>query len=107
MAIQHVMAAVPTADYEAARAWYEQLFGRPPDVIVKDDESMWQLAQGGWVYLVADSERAGTAMLTLMVDDVEAHAPGEEIETVPGSFRRAVLSDPDGNRIAIGQDLSS
>jgi hypothetical protein len=31
MAIDHVLAVVPVADFEAAHAWYERLFGRPAD----------------------------------------------------------------------------
>ena len=105
MPINHVLAGIPTANYETGLAWYQQLFGRPPDVIVKEDEALWQLAERGLVYLVQDSERAGNALLTLMVDDVEQYAPADQIETVPGRFRRAVITDPDGNRIALGQEL--
>ena len=31
MSIDHVLAVVPVADFEAAHAWYERLFGRPAD----------------------------------------------------------------------------
>ena len=29
MAIEHVLAAVPVANFDVAHAWYERLFGRP------------------------------------------------------------------------------
>jgi predicted enzyme related to lactoylglutathione lyase len=107
MAIEHVMAGIPTADYATARAFYERLFGRPPDVIPHDAECMWQLNERGWVYVVADAERAGHALVTVMVDDIDAHAPGDaEIEGRPGLYRKATVTDPDGNRFAFGQDLS-
>ena len=105
MAINHVLAGIPTNNYAAGLSWYENLFGRPPDVVVKEDEALWQLAERGLVYLVEDRERAGNALLTLMVDDVEQYADADQIETVPGRFRRAVITDPDGNRIALGQEL--
>src|SRR3954469_25858727 len=105
MSINHVLAGTPTADSASGLAWYEQLFGRPPDVVVKEDEALWQLAEGGLVYLVEDRERAGKARLTLMVDDVAMYTAADQIETVPGRFRRAVITDPDGNRIALGQEL--
>ena len=105
MAINHVLAGIPTSNYAAGLAWYENLFGRPPDVIVKEDECLWQLADHGLVYVVEDRERAGKALLTLMVDDVSLYAEDDQIETVPGRFRRAVITDPDGNRIALGQEL--
>ena len=31
MTIEHVLAVVPVADFDAAHAWYERLFGRPAD----------------------------------------------------------------------------
>ena len=42
MAVNHVFAGIPVADYDAALAWYERLLGRLPDVIVKENEVMWQ-----------------------------------------------------------------
>ena len=75
---------------------------------------MWELASGAWVYVVADPGRAGNALLTVMVDDLDAHVaalrergaePGA-IETAPGKFRRSELTDPDGNQIAFAEALS-
>jgi glyoxylase I family protein len=31
VSIEHVLAVVPAADFDAARSWYERLFGRPAD----------------------------------------------------------------------------
>ena len=115
MAIDHVFAGVPTADYDSALSWYERLLGRPPDVIAKEDEAMWQLADAAWIYLVSDSSRAGKALLTLMVDELEDHVAGLRgrgiatggIDTVPGLFRKAVITDPEGNMITFGEDLSA
>ena len=115
MAISHVFAGIPVADYDAALAWYERLLGRPPDVIVAEHEAMWPLANTGWIYVVGDTRRAGHALLTLLVDDLEDHvaeladrglAPGA-VDTVPGVVRKAVIIDPEGNRITVGEDLST
>jgi len=115
LAINHVFAGIPVADYDAALAWYERLLGRPPDVIVTENEAMWQVADTAWIYVVGDTKRAGHALLTLLVDDLEDQvaaladrglAPGA-IDTVPGVVRKAVIIDPEGNGITLGEDLST
>jgi len=47
--------------------------GRPPDFIPHEHEAVWQVIENAWIYVVADSERAGKALLTLMVDDLDRH----------------------------------
>jgi predicted enzyme related to lactoylglutathione lyase len=114
LAVNHFFAGVPVADYTTALAWYERLLGRPPDVIVHEEEAMWQVVQAGWIYVVGDTNRAGNALLTLLVDDLEYHVAAiaergiatGAIETVPGAVRKAVIVDPEGNRITFGQVLS-
>ena len=114
MAIKDVFAGIPVTDYRAARPWYEQLFGRAPDVNVTDHECMWQLATAGWVYIVEDRDRAGHALFTFLVDNLPDHVAAiaarglkvGDIETTPGVVRVAVIMDADGNRIQIGEDLS-
>ena len=114
LTIKYVFAGIGVADYDPALAWYTRFFGRSPDVIVTENECMWQVAEAAWVYVVGDSDRAGRALLTLLVDDLESYvaelgerglAPGT-IETVPGLYRKAVISDPEGNMISLGEDLS-
>lgn len=56
---------------------------------------MWQVADSGWVYVVADSERAGRVLETGPID------------TLAGVVRKAEISDPDGNRITFGESLKS
>lgn len=115
VAINHVFAGVAAADYDSALGWYERLMGRPPDVIVKEGEAMWQLTDNGWIYVVGDANRAGNALVTVLVDDLEDHVAelGERglttgpIDTVPGLFRKAVITDPEGNMITFAEDLST
>jgi hypothetical protein len=64
MAITVLFAGVGTADYDSALPWYERLLGCPPDLIPHETEAAWQLAEAGWMYLVADPDRAGEALLT-------------------------------------------
>jgi hypothetical protein len=71
LAINHVFASIAVADYDSALAWYERFLGRPPDVIVTDNETMWQIAETGWIYVVGDTNGTGNALLTLLVDDLE------------------------------------
>jgi len=112
--ITDAFAGLPVDDFETACAWYEIFFGRPPDVVPKAGEAVWRVAGTSWVYVVADEARAGSALLTLLVDDLEQHvgilamrgiAP-DSIETVPGVVRKAMISDPAGNAITIGESLA-
>ncbi len=115
MTINYVFAGIAVADYDAALAWYTRFFGRSPDVIVTENEAMWQAVEAGWIYVVGDANRAGKALLTLLVNDLEDYVAelgqrGLEpsaIETVPGLYRKAVMTDPEGNMISLGQDLST
>ncbi len=112
--ITDVFAGLPVDDFKTACAWYEIFFGRPPDLVPKADEAAWRVAGTSWIYVVADEARAGSALLTLLVDDLEQHvgilamrgiAP-DSIETIPGLVRRATISDPAGNAITIGESLA-
>jgi predicted enzyme related to lactoylglutathione lyase len=110
VSITYLFAGIPTAEFATALSWYERLFGVAPDRFPHDTEAVWQLVEGGLVYVVLDQKRAGSALLTLIVDDIDewgVRARGRGIavpEIGPGSgLRRATLSDPDGNRIQIAQ----
>ena len=108
-----LFAGIAVADYHAALPWYECLFGRAPDMLPHETEAAWQVTELGWIYLVGDSQRAGKALLTLMVTDL-AHVVAEleerglapaEIETAPGLYRKATFTDPEGNTISFGEAL--
>src|SRR5947208_11226529 len=82
----HVFAGLPVADFDAARAWYERLLGRPPDLVAHETDVAWQLTDSGWVYVVQDAERAGHALVTVLVDDLGALGLDGETEAVAGKF---------------------
>jgi catechol 2,3-dioxygenase-like lactoylglutathione lyase family enzyme len=106
-----LFAGVPVADFAAARAWYERLLGRPPDLVPHETEVAWQLAEAGWIYVVLDAQRAGRALVTLIVEDLDGRlgdmgARGVAcgpVETLGSGVRRAEVADPEGNRIAFGE----
>jgi catechol 2,3-dioxygenase-like lactoylglutathione lyase family enzyme len=104
MSATELFAGVPVTDLAAALAWYERLFGAAPDFHPNDDEAVWRVA-GGWVYVVRDPERAGRALLTVLVDDLDAQvtalrARGIEPDSVEGeTIRKAAITDADGNRV--------
>jgi glyoxylase I family protein len=109
--VTHLFAGVPTANFELALSWYERFLERSPDRFPRAGEAVWQLAHGGLVYLVADARRAGNALLTLIVSDLDgwiarlervgiSHG---EIEVLTGGVRKTTIVDPDGNSVSIGQ----
>jgi glyoxylase I family protein len=107
MSIEHVLAVVPVADLEAAKPWYEQLFGRPADNQPMESLAEWRVTGNGWVQLTHDADRAGSALLNFAVDDLEQHrsevsgrglSPAP-VETVTKGVQLSAIRDPDGNLI--------
>lgn len=100
----------------AERLWLEGPSSRrflPFEAVA--ERAAWQVTETGWIYVVGDGEHAGGALLTLLVDDLGAWvaelgrrgiAPGT-IDTVPGVGRKAVIADPDGNRITLAEPLNA
>jgi catechol 2,3-dioxygenase-like lactoylglutathione lyase family enzyme len=107
--ITHVFVGVPVTNYASARIWYEQFFGRPPDVVPKEDEAVWQVTTTGLIYIVADRKRAGRGLVVIAVSDLgrclaELAGRGLEIpatETVGSEPMNVVFHDPDGNTIKV------
>jgi predicted enzyme related to lactoylglutathione lyase len=111
--VTEVFAGLPVDDFDTALAWYRLFVNRAPDMTPKAGEAVWRLAGTGWICVVADEARAGSGLVTLLVDDLEHHvgslalrgiAP-QSIETVPGVMRTATIVDPAGNTITLGQRL--
>jgi predicted enzyme related to lactoylglutathione lyase len=103
-----LFAGIPVSDYEAARPWYERLFGGEPSFTPHDTEAVWELAEHRYAYIVENPERAGRALHTLFVDDLDARvdeisARGVEPverETYPGKARKVIYRDAEGNEIS-------
>jgi hypothetical protein len=111
VAVTYVFAGIPVVNRDAAALWYERFVGRPPDLIPNDDEAAWQLTDTGWIYIVVDPSRAGSALNTVLVDDLDALLEGladreitsSSVATIGAGVHTTVVTDPDGNRLQIGQ----
>ncbi len=111
MAIEHLFAGIRVVDRDAAVAFYERLFGRPPDLVPNDQEAAWRLTDGGWVCLYADVQSGPSAPHTLLVSDLDSFLAGVAergvaagpVEPIAPSVRQSVIIDPDGNRLKVGQ----
>ncbi|HEX8103811.1 MAG TPA: VOC family protein [Solirubrobacteraceae bacterium] len=101
-----LFAGVPVRDLSAARGWYEQLLGEP-SFFPHATEIVWTLAEERSVYVVQDADRAGRALVTVFVGDLDAHvaeiaARGlepTERETYSNGVRKLIYCDPDGNEV--------
>ena len=109
MSIEHVLAVVPVSDVERADAWYEALFGRPADNRPMPSLVEWRVTNAGWVQVTADTDRAGSGVLNLAVDDLAATrdelatrgVETGEIQEVNKGVELSATSDPDGNTITL------
>jgi catechol 2,3-dioxygenase-like lactoylglutathione lyase family enzyme len=105
----HLFAGLPVADFTAALPWYENLLGSPL-MFPHDTEAVWQLAEERMVYVVQRPEHAGHGLVTVMVDDLDAHVAGiaqrgiepAKEEEYGNGVRKTTYVDPDGNEIAFG-----
>jgi predicted enzyme related to lactoylglutathione lyase len=105
--IDVVFTGIATSDLDAATSWYESIFGRPPDIVVNPDEVMWRATEGAWVYLIQDSDRAGNALVSIAVSDLDGTIAeiadrgkfSLPVETIEGAGRKARFIDPEGSSI--------
>jgi len=109
----HAFVGLPVADYGAAYPWYARLFGRRADMFPHDTEAVWQLTPSCSIYVVQDPERAGRGLITLALDDLDAHEGrlrevGIAFDTQAGGStpRRLVVKDVDGNMLTFFQDIA-
>jgi predicted enzyme related to lactoylglutathione lyase len=106
-----LFAGIPVGELAPARDWYERFLGSPPDMAPNDSERAWRLTDDAWVYVVEDRERAGNGLVTLMVDDLderiarlnERGIETGEIEWINEGVRVLQVTDPEGNRIQLGE----
>jgi catechol 2,3-dioxygenase-like lactoylglutathione lyase family enzyme len=111
MAVTHLFAGCAVADLRAARAFYERLFGREPDLIPNATEACWELSEGKWVYFILDEDRAGRGIHTILVDDLDALIAEwatrgigpDEVRSEGPRGRKARVFDPDGNELGFAQ----
>jgi hypothetical protein len=110
MALTDFFAGIAVADFRSMLPWYERLFGKPPDFFPHESEAVWRVTEHAWVYVVADAERAGRALLTILVEDLddqvaqlaERGLEPTNRETYSNGVRKVIYRDPDGNEIGFG-----
>jgi hypothetical protein len=108
----HLFAGVAVSDFGRARRWYEELFGRPPDMIPKEGEAVWHVTTFGSVYITADPARAGNALVTIAVSSLDEHATAlaarcfslDEHGGHSTAPRQLTITDDDGNCIKFFED---
>ncbi|QIK67473.1 VOC family protein [Nocardioides sp. HDW12B] len=108
--MRHVFAGIRVSDLEASAAWFERLLGRAADFAPNDTELVWDLNEGGSLFLERSSEGAGFARVTVFVDDLEAFLAAAasrgveptKRETYDNGVRHATFHDPDGNDVSFG-----
>ncbi|MFD2647855.1 VOC family protein [Devosia albogilva] len=110
MTITNALAGIAVEDIAEASDFYERLFGREPDARPMKDVAEWKLPGGGWVQVHTDADRAGAAVLTLIVDDIAEelgrlalHGLMPVSKSVGDFFKTAKFRDSDGNTIILSQ----
>jgi hypothetical protein len=113
VAVMHTFAGLPVYDFGAAYDWYVRLLGRPADMFPHEQEAVWRLTPTSSMYVVQDKERAGSGLLTLALNDLDAHekrllGDGLALTEQSGgaSPRRLVIKDADGNSLTFFLDPS-
>lgn len=107
--IQNVLAGLAVRDMDASVAWMTHVIGRAPDATPMEGLTDWYLGDAGTVQLVADAERAGGSMMTIVVTSIEDTASrlGSEgivldyDDTTSDKVRFGTLTDPDGNSVTV------
>jgi predicted enzyme related to lactoylglutathione lyase len=109
--IEVLFACVTVTDLDGAVDWYTRLFGRPVDIVPNDDEVMWRCADAAWLYVLRDEKRAGHAVVTLCVADLDQAVAdiaargitGGPTQIIGDAARKVTYTDADGNTISFIQ----
>jgi hypothetical protein len=109
MEVEIAFTGVAVSDLAVGRDFFERLFGKPPDVLVNENEVMWRVNESAWLYVVVDPVRAGHALAALSVADLDVAVAelarrGLEpsaLEEHEGGARKAIFFDSDGNTAAL------
>jgi catechol 2,3-dioxygenase-like lactoylglutathione lyase family enzyme len=105
----HLFAGLRVRDFQAARAWYERLLGEPT-FFAHEAEAVWTLAEERSVYVVEHADHAGSSVVTIFVDDLDAQVaaiaarglePDDRV-TYANGVRKVFYRDPDGNEVGFG-----
>ena len=108
MNVDVLFVGMRVGDFAVAKEWYQTFFARPADIVAHPEEVMWHLTDGGWLYIVRESNPGG-GLAALAVADLEATVTGlaargiiaDPIEPEGDAARKAIVVDPDGNTLAL------
>jgi catechol 2,3-dioxygenase-like lactoylglutathione lyase family enzyme len=104
-----LFAGLRVRDLPTARSWYERLLGEPA-FLPNESEVVWTIADDRSIYIQEDPAGAGSGLVTVFVDDLDA-VVGEIAsrglepagrETLSNGVRKVTYRDDDGNEIAFG-----
>jgi catechol 2,3-dioxygenase-like lactoylglutathione lyase family enzyme len=105
-----LFAGARVRDYSAAVSWYRRLLGKEPSFNPHATESVWELAEHRYIFVVENRDSAGGADILIFVDDLDAQIaeiasrgiePDEQV-TYANGVRKAIYRDADGNEIGFG-----
>lgn len=105
----HLFAGLRVRSFQDAKPWYEQLLGEPA-FFPHDTEAVWTLAEDRSVYVVEHADGAGSCVVTMFVDDLDAQTAAiaarglepAEREAYSNGVRKVIYRDPDGNELGFG-----
>jgi len=109
-----ILAGIAVSDFPRALDWYQRLLGFEPAFYPNDVEAVWELAEGRYVYIIQDLERAGGAVSMIWLDDPVAEVASIvsrgiepiDLEKHDGVWKY-VFHDDDGNETGIGGQVAS
>ena len=104
-----LFAGVAVRDYEEALGWYARLLGEVETSDPHDTERVFVLAEHRHLYVVLRPERAGQALVTLFVEDLDGFETAAArrgvdpttTETYDNGVRKTTYHDPEGNEIGV------
>ena len=105
-----LFAGIPVSDYRVALDFYERLLGKAPAFFPNDVEAVWEVAEHRYLYIVVRPDRAGHALHTLFVQNLDEWVAGisargiepVDREDYDNGVRKIIYADPDGNEVGIG-----
>jgi len=92
-----LFAGLAVSDYQRALMWYERLLGSGPAFVPNATEAVWELAEHRYLYIEELPERAGHALHTVFVDDLD-----ERVESIGARGIEPASQETYGNRGAQG-----
>lgn len=109
--MKNVLAGIAVRDLSAARVFYTNLVGRPPDLEPMPILLEWKFPEGGVLQVFSDEagERAGKSSVTLVVADLQVekarlNLPG--LESHNDRVDTLIVHDSEGNQIVLAQPKS-